>query len=155
MAVRPVAVAFDIIGTVFSLDRLGDGLEEIGLTPLALDFVYNTPLRDSFALAVTGGFAPFDKLLAAALDEICAAQGLSRSTAQKEAALAAMSNLLPYEDAENAFKTLLEVEIRIIALSNGAVASTTDLLERAGLADYVEIVLSSAELNMSKPRREV
>ncbi|KQP09317.1 HAD family hydrolase [Methylobacterium sp. Leaf93] len=155
MLTRPKAVAFDIIGTVFSMEPMRPALVAMGLPPLALDFLYTAGLRDMFALAATGTFAPFQSVLSGCLDEVLAMHGLSASPEDRNAVLGMMKALPPHEDAKAAFEVLADSGIRVFALSNGAVATTTGLLRGAGMEGLVERVLSVEDVKLSKPRAEV
>lgn len=155
MPARPTIVAFDIIGTVFSLEPMRAKLIGLGLPSLALEFVYVAGLRDTFAMAATSTFAPFLQALSGSLDEVLALHGLSATDAQKRDVLETMKTLPPHEDAGAAFEILSRAGIRIIALSNGARAATEGLLERAGLGGFVEQVLSVEDVSLAKPRAEV
>ena len=152
---RPKAVAFDIIGTVFSLDVLGERLQALGLPPLAVEVVYALTLRDAFTLAVCNGFAPFKTILENSILETAAKHEITVTTAQKNQVLRAMTELRAFDDAAEAFEVLSRAGIRIFALSNGASASTAALLSKAGLASLVEKVLSVDDVKRSKPRPEV
>ncbi|UEM06917.1 haloacid dehalogenase type II (plasmid) [Skermanella rosea] len=155
MTSRPAVVAFDIIGTVFSLEPLRGPLAGLGLPPGALELWFAEGLRDAFALAATGSFQPFRSVLDAALEQVLAEHGRSATAAQRSDVLDGMKRLSPHADAGEAFRTLGDAGIRIVALSNGAAASTRSLLEAAGLIRHVELVLSVEDVGLSKPRREV
>ena len=155
MLIRPKAVAFDIIGTVFSMEPMRPALVAMGLPPLALDFLYTAGLRDTFALAATGTFAPFQSVLSGCLDEVLAMHGLTAPSEGKRAVLDMMKALPAHEDAKAAFQRLSDAGIRVFALSNGAAATTQGLLRAAGMEGLVERVLSVEEVKLSKPRAEV
>ena len=152
---RPKAVAFDIIETTFSLEPLRPRLEALGLPPSSLEWLYAAALRDAMALACAGEFAPFLEVMKAALRHILARHGVTAGDDEIARALAVMRELPPQPGAREAFETLAGAGIRIVALSNGAKASTAALLAGAGLTDYVEHVLSVDDVSFSKPRREV
>ncbi|KQO51951.1 HAD family hydrolase [Methylobacterium sp. Leaf85] len=155
MLTRPKAVAFDIIGTVFSMEPMRPALVAMGLPPLALDFLYTAGLRDMFALAATDTFAPFQSVLSGCLNEVLAKHGLSASLEDRNAVLGMMKALPPHDDAKAAFQLLADSGVRVFALSNGAAATTKGLLSAAGMEDLVERVLSVEEVKLSKPRAEV
>ncbi|WP_342152032.1 HAD family hydrolase [Methylorubrum sp. SB2] len=155
MPKRPKVVAFDIIGTVFSMEPMRPALMALGLPPLALDLLYATGLRDTFALATTNTFAPFQSVLSECLDEMLAMQGLEASSKDKHAVLDMMKVLPPQEGAKAAFQVLADAGIRVFALSNGATKSTRGLLAAAGMDGLVEQVLSVEDVKLSKPRAEV
>ncbi|CAA2107522.1 (S)-2-haloacid dehalogenase 4A [Methylobacterium bullatum] len=152
---RPKAVAFDIIGTVFSMEPMRPALVAMGLPPLALDFLYTAGLRDMFALAATGTFAPFQSVLSGCLEELLAMHGLSATAEDKNAVLGMMKALPAHEDAKAAFEVLADAGIRVFALSNGAAATTQGLLRAADMEGLVERILSVEEVKLSKPRAEV
>lgn len=152
---RPKAVAFDIIGTVFSLEPLGSAMAGLGLPASSVEFLYTASLRDTFALAATGGFAPFRAVMAGCLDEVLARHGVAASAQEKGAVLDRMARLPPHDDAGAAFAALTQAGIRVFALSNGAAAATRGLLDRAGLGGLVAGVLSVEQVGLSKPRPEV
>jgi 2-haloacid dehalogenase len=155
MPVRPAIVAFDIIGTVFSLQPLRERMVALGLPPLALDFVYTATLRDAFAMAATSTYAPFLAGLTASLDEVLAMHGIAATQEQKREVLEAMKVLPAREDAGAAFDALRQAGIAVVALSNGAASATEALLERGGLRGAVARVLSVDDVGLSKPRPEV
>ncbi len=153
--VRPKVVAFDIIGTVFSLEPLRVALVELGLPAASVEFLYTATLRDAFALAVTGGFAPFRAVMAGCLDEVLAREGVAASAEAKRAALDRMARLPPHDDAGAAFAALRAAGIRIFALSNGAAETTRGLFDTADLGGRIERILSVEQVGLSKPRPEV
>ena len=80
---------------------------------------------------------------------------LPKDENQIEAVLNGMAELEPHSDAAEAFSVLANEGFRIVALSNGASETTEALLQRSGLKQYVEAVLSVEQVQRSKPRREV
>ena len=155
MPSRPKVVAFDIIGTVFSMEPMRPALVALGLPALALDLLYATGLRDTFALAATNTFAPFQSVLSECLDELLAMHGLEASSKERHAVLDMMKALPPHQDAKAAFQVLADARIRVFALSNGATKTTQGLLAAAGIDGLVEQVLSVEDVKLSKPRAEV
>lgn len=151
----PQVVAFDIIGTTFSLEPVRQKLVGLGLPEKALELWFAIGLRDAFALAASNDFKPFPSVLGDALEGVLALHGESGTDVEKQAVLATMKELPPHPHAKEAFEILTEAGIRILALSNGAAASTQALLQGAGLEGYVERVLSVDDVKLSKPRPEV
>ncbi|MBP0446299.1 haloacid dehalogenase type II [Roseomonas sp. SSH11] len=152
---RPEVVAFDIIETVFPLEPLRPVITELGLPPAGLEGWFAAGLRDAFALSATGDFRPFPEVLRAALDQVLAEQGLAPPEEARALLAARMKALPARQDAREAFGMIARAGMRIMALSNGAAASTRGLLEQAGLEDLVEHVVSVEEVGTFKPRREV
>ena len=152
---RPKVVAFDIIGTTFSMEPLRPRLEEFGLPGSSLERLYAETLRDAMALAAAGGFAPFIAVMKSALGQILAEHELTATDAEVSEALGLMRTLPPHPGARKAFETLRAAGIRIQALSNGAASATRSLLDHAGLTGLVDQILSVDDVRLSKPRPEV
>lgn len=150
---RPRAVAFDMIGTVFPLEPLRARIVALGLPPAMLEGWFAAGTRDAFALAAAGDFQPFKHVLAAALDSVLAEQRLDPSAANRKAVLDAMAGLQARPGAREAFWTLRQEGVPIIALTNGSAASTAKLLDAAALA--VDHLVSIDEVTLSKPRLKV
>ena len=154
-AKRPEVVAFDMVGTTFSLETLRPRIVALGLPPSGLETWFAAGLRDAFALAATGAFRPFTTVLEGALDQVLAEQGLAPPRHLRSDLLAGMESLAPRPDAHEAFTLLTEARIRIVALTNGSAAVTRKLLASAGLVSMVERIVSVDEVKHFKPRREV
>jgi len=152
---RPEAVAFDVIGTLFSLDPLRGVLETAGVPGDALEALFAATLRDAFALAATGAFQPLQAVLGANLDALFHRHGVVLKVPHRNAALAAMQELPPYPDAAEALVALSSANIPVLALSNGSAEATEALLRRAGLREAVKLVVSVDEVGLAKPRCEV
>lgn len=152
---RPRVVAFDIVGTVFPLEPLRPAIQALGLPPSGLEHWFAAGLRDAFALSASGDFKPFASVLGAALDQVLAEQRLPPAPAARDALIGRMKRLPPRADAVAAFETVRAAGMRIVALSNGAGAATSALLEQAGLDRLVAHVVSVEEVKRFKPHPEV
>lgn len=140
----PAVVAFDVIGTLMSLEPLRERLP----SPDLLDPWYIRTTRDGMALAASGGYADFPDVAAAAL------RGLTRYTisdTQLADVMAGFAELSAYPDAQPAMQRLRAANVRVICLTNGPAQSTGAFLDRSGLRRYVERVVSVAEVLRWKP----
>lgn len=151
----PRAVAFDVIGTLFSLENQRPLLVAAGLPPHALETWFATSLRDLFALGVVGRLVPMAQVLEDNLRALLAAHGLTPPPARIEMAIAGMAWLSPRPGALAALRTLREAGLATVALSNGSRPTTEALLERAGLTPLFDAVVSIDEVGLPKPRAEV
>lgn len=124
---RPQVVAFDVIGTTFSLEPLRLRLTELGLPPSGLETWFASGLRDAFALAASDGFEPFRAVLDGALEQILAQYGVEANSHQRNEVLAGLMELPPHPNAEDAMRRLVGAGIRILAVSNGAATSRSTL----------------------------
>jgi len=155
MANRPDVVAFDIIETTFSLSYLRPLLVQQGLPEAALEVWFARILRDAFALAATDTYASFQDIATATLDTLAREHRQPLDAQALAAVLTGFGELAPQPDAVDAFRTLANAKIRIVALSNGAAATTQKLLDAARLSPMVERVISVADIGKWKPRPEV
>lgn len=145
---RPDAVVFDVVETLFSLDSVGAALERKGVGGETLGLFFARMLRDAFALGSLDEYRPFGEFAQAALANV--APGLN--AADREEVLSAFSELGIHADVRPALERLREEGIRVAALTNGSASNTTSLIERHGLADAFELVVSVDELRTWKPR---
>lgn len=152
---RPAVVAFDVIGTTFSLEPLRPRLTALGLPPGALETWFASGLRDAFALAASGSFEPFKTVLDGALQQVLGQHGIEAGAHERDVVLAGLKELPPHPDAEEAMRMLVAAGIRVVAVSNGATSSTRQLLEQAGLDRLVERIVSVNDVKRSKPSPEV
>ena len=153
MAVRPLAVAFDIVETTFSLESLRPLLVAQGMPGTSLETWFARILRDAFALAATDTYAAFRDIAAATLAELAREHGLDPGRTGLDAVLDGFGQLDPHPEAAEAFRILRSADVRVAALTNGAAETTEALFQRAGLTADVERVISVAEIRQWKPRR--
>jgi 2-haloacid dehalogenase len=147
---RPDAVVFDVVETLFGLQPVAAALESHGVAASALDVFFTRLLRDGFALGATGVTHSFPVLADAALSVVAP----SLDPEGRGAVLAAFGELDAYPDVRPAIDRLLGAGVRVAALTNGSAANTAKLLERNGLGDAFELVVSVDEVGMWKPRPE-
>jgi 2-haloacid dehalogenase len=147
---RPTVVVFDVVETLASLDPVAHRLTGMGLPADLLPRWFTRLLRDAAALTVTGDYAPFAEVAASALH---AELGSELSDADIQYAVAGFTLLEPQSDTVAALRAAAAAGLRIFTLSNGAVASTRAFLQRAGVAELVEQVLSIDQVRAWKPAR--
>ena len=152
MANAPAAVVFDIFGTLFSLEPVGERLERAGLPRSSLDLLFARTLRDAFALEVAGDFHRFREVMAGTLQVLFATSGRQPDREAIDRTLDAFSELPPFPDVRPAFELLRERGIHVVTLGNGSAATVRGLLERSGLAPLVQAVLSIEDAKHWKPQ---
>jgi 2-haloacid dehalogenase len=140
-------VAFDVVETMFSLEMVGRALAEESAGPRALEVFFGRLLRDGFALAASGTYAPFGQVAHEALT--AAAPGLDARARGR--VLDAFSSLLPHADVRPALERLAAESIGAAALTNGSAETTGRLLRAAGLEGLVGRVISVDEVGVWKP----
>jgi 2-haloacid dehalogenase len=129
-------VAFDANGTLFSMDAVREAMS----SP-AFEAWFNRTLHAAATVTFAGAYKPFAELAESSL----------RVEGGPPEALAAMKRLDPYPDAADALARLRDEGMRVVVLTNSARDSTERLLERGGLAEYVERVYSCDEVQAFKP----
>jgi 2-haloacid dehalogenase len=141
---RPAAVAFDVIGTLMSLEPLRDRLPR----PDLLEAWYTRTLRDGMALSASGGYADFPDVAAAALRAVT---DYTITDPQVARVMAGFAELPAFPDVQPAVQQLHVAGVRVVCLTNGTANSTGAFLDRTGLRRYVERVISVAEVGRWKP----
>lgn len=152
---RPAAVAFDVLGTLFSLEALRPRLQSAGLPSASLELWFAQTLRDAMALDATGVFMTFREVAAAALAGVFAGHDHAADSVALGQVLDGFAELEAQPDAAHALEDLHCAGVRVVTLSNGSAESTRKLLKRAGLERFVEKILSIEDVRHWKPRREV
>ena len=112
-------------------------------------------MRDAFALTVTEKYVPFELLATGGLEELFAEAGRAAAGDDIKSVLGAMPELPPHPDVREAFETLRDAGVRIIALSNGSKAQTQKQLAHADLSDLVETIVSTDDVQLFKPHRSL
>lgn len=152
MAKRPLVIAFDVIETLFPLEPVRQRLIDAGQPGYVLELWFSRLLRDAFALVASGGYRPFGEIAASAL----------RSTAETTLSDEAISTITsgfaeldPHPDVEPAMRLARDAGVRMVTLTNGSAQNTTKLLQRAGVADHIEQVLSVDDIRRWKPAPDI
>jgi 2-haloacid dehalogenase len=148
MTRRPAAVAFDVIGTLMSIEPLRGRLTSIGQPPHLLEAWYTRTVRDGMALSATADFAAFPEV---ARSSLRALTGQAISDEQVEHVMAGFSELPAFPDAVPAVTSLFEAGIRIACLTNSPADLTASFVDRCGLGPMVERVISVGEVYRWKP----
>lgn len=143
------AVVFDVMGTVFDLSPLRGRLAKAGAPAGALEAWFGRMLHGAATLTLVGDFHPFGDVASSTLGSVL--EQLGGDVGRREEVLQGLGELDPYPDAEAAFARLREAGVRIATLTNGGERHTRGLLERAKLADRVELVIAVDEVRSYKP----
>jgi 2-haloacid dehalogenase len=145
---RPAVVAFDVIGTLMSLEPLRERLTQIGQPPHLLEAWYTRTLRDGMALSATGDFVPFTDVAEAALRGVT---GYTVSDEQVAQIMAGFNELPAFPDALPAITSLTEAGLRVACLTNGSAYLTSSFVNRTGLGSLIDRVITIDEVYRWKP----
>lgn len=148
MPARPLVVAFDVLQTLFTLDPLLDRLGEVGQPRHLLQPWFLRTQRDGLALSLSGEFRPFSQVARQALRT---ESGHTATEADIEHVLAGFAELPAHPDADAALQRLAKVGVRVGCLTVGGTETTARFLDRAGLARYVERIVTVEDAGVWKP----
>jgi 2-haloacid dehalogenase len=144
-------VAFDVIGSLFSLERLREPIRRLGAPDAALEVWFAQSLRDFFAWSHAGGYVPLAEVLDAALPRTLAALGVDTDAPGRATVIDTLAELEPAPGAAEACAVLTEAGCRLVALTNGSRDFASGLLERAGLDRHFAAIHSCDDVRTSKP----
>lgn len=147
----PRVVVFDVNETLSDLTPLGDRFTDLGLPAALAPRWFASVLRDGFALTVHGDAARFADLGAAVLRTLLADSPDVDADAAVEHVLSGFLALPVHPDVPPGVRALQEAGLRLVTLSNGAATVAEQLLERAGLRDAFEAVLTVEDAGVWKP----
>jgi 2-haloacid dehalogenase len=149
---RPALLIFDVNETLSDMSALEQRFEEVGAPAHLTKSWFAGVLRDGFALTAVDASAPFSRIAAETLRTILHGVSLNRSV--EDAAKHIMDGFaaLPvHADIPDAVRALADSGIRLVTLSNGAASVAEGLLQRAGIRDHFEALLSVEEAGAWKP----
>lgn len=150
---RPALIIFDVNETLSDMGPLRDSFAEVGLGSGQVDAWFAGVLRDAFALTCVGVNPGFAGLASEALRVRLAAREGSREDVQSEVdrVMSTLTSLPVHPDVVAGIKALRESGIRMTTLSNGPTRVAEGLLDRAGVSDAVERLLSVEDAGVWKP----
>ena len=146
---RPRLLVFDVNETLSDMTHLGDRFTEVGVPHYLAAPWFAGLLRDGFALTVTGDNPAFADLARASLRTVL------HDKANVEAAarhiMAGFLDLPLHDDVAAGIRALAGLGIQLVTLSNGSAAVAEGLLERSGIADAFDRLLSVEAAPAWKP----
>ena len=149
----PELVVLDVNETLSDLAALRSSFSAVGAPPHLLDTWFASTLRDGFALAASGSSRPFPQIGAAVLTGLLThVEGLGVPVPDAVAqVLDGVRALDVHPDVPEGLRVLADAGVRMVTLTNGSLAQTEGLLERAGVAGLVERRLSVDDVGRWKP----
>jgi 2-haloacid dehalogenase len=131
MAVRPAAVAFDVVETLMSLQPLSGRLEQIGQPASLLPAWFSRLLLYGVGLSAAGDYVPFPD---AAAEALRAVTGYGIAEHDLQHVLAGFAELPAQPDAEPAMRRLAGAGIPMVCLANGSAEVTSASAPSPGIA---------------------
>ncbi|EFN50965.1 hypothetical protein CHLNCDRAFT_28513 [Chlorella variabilis] len=153
---KPVALLFDVNGTLFPADSAASAFRELGLPSSAVEVWFSRVLRDGFAAQLAGSFQPFRHWAAHHLACLLSAHGSPSSNLPVEQALArvlsAWSAADLWPDAGTGLRALHASGLRLAVLTNGSADSIArSVLQKAGLEGVFSCLLDVGMAGAWKP----
>lgn len=152
MATMPRLIVFDVNETLSDTAPLGPAFETEGLPALAARTWFAALLRDGFAAAAAGDNVPFAAIAEGGLERLLAEHGAPDPRGATRRIMRAMQGLDARPDVVPGIRALCELTA-LATLSNGAASIAEGLLDRAGISDRFEALLSVADAPAWKPAR--
>jgi 2-haloacid dehalogenase len=149
----PEVVVLDVNETLSDFTSLRRRCRSVGAPAPLLDLWFASVLRDGIALAGAGGYASFQEIGRALLiDMFRHESGVEADPAEAaEHVLDAFAALDVHRDVPDGLRRLHDGGVRLVTLTNGPAELTDELLQRAGLRDLIEHVLSADDVQRWKP----
>ncbi|NHA66558.1 haloacid dehalogenase type II [Phycicoccus flavus] len=149
----PGLLIFDVNETLSDLSPVAATFAELGLPEHLAATWFAGVLRDGMALTVTGENPAFADLATAGFHTVAAGRPGAPEDLDEAAdrVVATFMDLPLHPDVEPGLRALADLGIRMVTLSNGSTAVAQGLVERNGLDDVFEQVLSVADAPLWKP----
>src|SRR5680860_70161 len=156
MTAGPTVVAFDVNETLSDLEPLRARFIDIGAPEHLLEPWFAATLRDGIALAAAGAFADFSDVAADTLRTALSSVDDLPSGLEDAVAfvLAGFPELDVHTDVPEGIRRLHQAGVRLVTLTNGSVAMSEAMLDRAGVLDHFERRMSVGEVRRWKPAAE-
>jgi 2-haloacid dehalogenase len=147
-------VVFDVNETLSDMSAMGRRFTEVGVDAGLAKTWFAGLLRDGFALTLAGASERFSTLARESLYGLLEATPLDRDLdASVEHIIDGFSGLEVHADVPDGVRTMANAGLRLVTLSNGATAVADGLLQRAGVRDRFESLLSVEDAGVWKPAR--
>lgn len=142
----PEVFAFDSIGTLFSLAALEPLAIAAGGDASTPAKWFSRVVADGALLTAAREYQPFRDVAKASLREVLPGS----KAAARDKVLAGLAKLEPFPDSAPAMGRVI-MSARVVVISNASSDSTKKLLERGGLAAFVDSVVSAEDVKEWKP----
>lgn len=145
-------LVFDVNGTLSDLSPLATRFSEVGAPGHLATTWFASVLRDGFALAAAGGFAPFSAVADGALRDVLSGVPTAlEMDAAVEHVMAGFSELGLHPDVPDGIRALAQRGLRLVTLSNGSADVAERLLSASGIRDAFSALLSVDDARVWKP----
>ena len=154
----PVAIAFDVYGTLVDPLEMGERLRPVvgeGVAEPMAKLWREKQLEYTFRRGLMRSYENFDVCTRHALDYAAQAMGTRLSDEDRERLIGEYVSLSPFPDVAPGLGTMKEAGHTLVAFSNGVEATVRALLERSGILPLLDGVVSVDDVSSFKPDPEV
>lgn len=145
-------VVFDVNETLSDMEPLAKRFADVGASEDTAKLWFTGVLRDGMSLAAAGTSEKFGRIAEEALRFVFSNMNIDRATDEAVAhVMSGFQALGVHPDVAPAVRRLKELGLRLITLTNGSSETAHGLLERSGLRDSFEAVLSVDSAGFWKP----
>lgn len=145
---------FDVNETLLDLSALDPHFARVFGDAAVRRAWFNQMLQSAMVATITGAYADFGQIGAAALEMTATRAGLTLAPVDREAIVGGMRRLPPHSDARPSLERLRDAGFRLAALTNSTEAVADAQLQFAGLAPLFEQILSADTVKRLKPAPE-
>ena len=152
MTTRPELLVFDVNETLSDMAPMAQRFEEVGVPGHLAQPWFAGLLRDGFALTVHGQNPAFADIGKTNLRNLLPEADLDRPLDDAVAhIMEGFLGLAVHPDVVEGIEALADLGIRLVTLTNGATAVGEGLLERSGVLDKFERLMSVEDAGVWKP----
>jgi 2-haloacid dehalogenase len=153
---KPVAVVFDLFGTLLDIASLRDVAAAVASDPVAFVITWREKqIAYAFASAIMGTHEDFDAMTGHGLRFAAAKHGVTLDATAQQRLVDAWRNVAAYPDAVPALRALNERGVPCAVLTNGTPATSAAAIQNAGIATLLDVTLSVESARVFKPDRRV
>jgi 2-haloacid dehalogenase len=153
---KPVAVVFDLFGTLLDIASLRDAAARVAPDPVAFVATWREKqLAYAFASAIMETHEDFDAMTGHGLRYAAKKYGVALDADAQRDLVAAWELMQPYADAVPALEALVAAGIRCSVLTNGTPATSERAMANAGITGFIDSLLSVESVAVFKPDRRV
>jgi 2-haloacid dehalogenase len=152
----PIAVVFDLFGTLLDITSLRAAAARVAPDPAAFVASWREKqIAYAFASAIMDRYEDFDAITSHALRFAAARHGVTLAADDVRDLVAAWERVGAYDDTVAALEALRARGVACAVLTNGTPATAQAALENAGIAALIDVTLSVDAVRVYKPDRRV
>ncbi len=153
----PITIAFDVYGTLIDTAGIVTALRQrVGAQAGPFSDLWRAKqLEYSFRRGLMQNYQDFSVCTRHALDFCCETLQVALSAAERDSLLQAYRYLPAFDDAKLGLERLKAADCRLYAFSNGKPDDVRNLLQHAGIDQFLQGVVSTDEIKSFKPNPAV